>query len=103
MARTTLARHVLKLLRLLSSLILLLCLTVGALHANSGSKPDQISMAVDTLKRHMEKVKESNPAISGIDEKARQTEERLRAGTMSLKESCSNCHTRDGGKGSAGR
>ena len=103
MAKTTLAKHVSKLLTLLSSLVLVLCLTVGPLYANSGSKQDQINMAVDTLKRHVEKVKESNPGISGIDEKARQTEEGLRAGAISLKDSCSNCHTRDGGKGSAGR
>ena len=103
MARMTLFKYHSKLFTLLFSLILALCLTVGPLHANSGSKLEQIDMAVDTLKRHVEKVKESNPGISGLDEKARQTEERLRAGTMSLKGSCSNCHTRDGGKAPAGR
>ena len=103
MAITTLAKHVSKLLALLFSLILALCLTVGPLYANSGSNPDQIDMAVNMLKRHMEKVKESNPGISGVDEEARQTEERIRAGAMSLKESCSNCHTRNGSKGAAGR
>jgi uncharacterized protein (DUF488 family) len=96
MARITLAEHLTKLSTVLSSLILVLSLTVGSLYANSGSKPDQIDVAVDTVKRHVEKIKQSNPAISGIDEKAKQTEEKLRAGTISLKESCFNCHTRDG-------
>ena len=103
MARITLVKYLSKLTTVLFSLILMLCLTVGPLCANSGSKSDQINMAVDTLKRHVEKMKQSNPAISGIDEKARQTGERLRAGTMSLKESCSNCHTGYGGNGAAGR
>jgi len=103
MARITFVKYLSRLCMLFSSLILGFCLTVGPLYANSGSKQDQIDMAVDTLKRHVEKVKESNPGISGIDEKARQTEERLRAGTMSLKESCSNCHTGDGGIGPASR
>lgn len=98
MAKITLAKHFSKLPTFLPSLLLLISLTVTPLYAIAGTNGDNIDTAISMIRTHMEKVKQGNPAISGIDERARQTEERLRAGTISLKEACSNCHIRGDSK-----
>ena len=102
MAKITLARHFSKLSTFLSSLLLLVCLTMSPVYADSGSNADKIDKAINMIRTHMESIKQNNPAITGMDEKARQTEEQLRAGTISVKESCFNCHT-ESGRNPAGR
>ena len=102
MAKITLAKHLWKLSTFLPCLLLLVALTVTPLYAFAASNGDKIDMTINMIRIHVEKVKQGNPAISGIDEKVRQTEEKLREGTISPRQACSNCHTKGQGSGPSG-
>lgn len=90
MAKIILANHFLKSSTFLLSLLLLICLAVSPLYADSGS----IDAAIDMLRTHMESVNQKCP---GMDGKVRQIEEKLNAGVPAM-ECCSDCHM-EGGMG----
>ena len=91
MGETILVNRVLKLCVLFVSLLLFMSLTMSSMYADSGSSGDKIDMTMEMVRTHMETMRQKFP---GIHEKVQQTEERLKAGVVSPKDACSNCHTK---------
>ena len=94
MAKTTLGKNCMRLFIILVSLLMSVSLTVNPAYAVNGYSDRDETDPKARVTSHMEKMREKFP---GIGEKARQTEEKLRGGIMSPKESCSNCHIKGQG------
>ena len=93
MEKRIFANDFLKLLTYLVSLLLLTCLTIRPVFADSASVTGETDVTIDKIRIHMEM---TGLKDTEIDEKLRQFEEKVGTG-MSFKDSCAHCHVRQGG------